>query len=96
MQQSKSIKKTVLATASLIFLMGAVFAEPIGDVRELKGNASLTRDGNVLVPQLQTNIELNDTAETTNGRMLIEFLDEAELSLTEHTRVYIDLSLIHI
>ena len=90
MQQSRSTKKTVLATASLIFLMGAVFAEPIGDVRELKGNASLTRDGNVLVPQLQTNIELNDTAETTNGRMLIEFLDEAELSLTEHTRVYID------
>jgi len=70
--------------------MGAVYAEPIGDVRELKGNASLTRDGSVLVPQLQTNIELNDTAETTNGRMLIEFLDKAELSLTEHTRVYID------
>ena len=90
MQQSRSIKKTVLATASIIFLLGAVYAEPIGDVRELKGNASLTRDGNVLVPQLQTNIELNDTAETTNGRMLIEFLDEAELSLTEHTRVYID------
>ena len=90
MQQSRSIKKTALATASLIFLLGAVYAEPIGDVRELKGNASLTRDGNVLVPQLQTNIELNDTAETTNGRMLIEFLDKAELSLTEHTRVYID------
>lgn len=90
MQQSRSIKKTALATASLIFLLGTVYAEPIGDVRELKGNASLTRDGNVLVPQLQTNIELNDTAETTNGRMLIEFLDKAELSLTEHTRVYID------
>lgn len=90
MQQSRSIKKTALTTASLIFLLGAVYAEPIGDVRELKGNASLTRDGNVLVPQLQTNIELNDTAETTNGRMLIEFLDKAELSLTEHTRVYID------
>ena len=91
MRQSKSIKKTVLATASLIFLMGSVIAEPIGEVKELKGNASLAReDGTALVPQIQTDIELNDTAETTNGRMLIEFLDEAELSLTEHTRVYID------
>ena len=71
--------------------MGSVIAEPIGEVKELKGNASLAReDGTALVPQLQTDIELNDTAETTNGRMLIEFLDEAELSLTEHTRVYID------
>jgi len=35
-------------------------------------------------------IQINDTAETANGRLLIEFLDKAELSLTEHTRVYID------
>lgn len=33
---------------------------------------------------------MNDTAETANGRMLIEFLDKAKLSLTENTKVYID------
>ena len=35
-------------------------------------------------------IQLNDTAQTAKGRMLIKFLDEAELSLIEHTKVYID------
>ena len=33
---------------------------------------------------------MNDTAITGNGRMLIEFKDEEELALTEHTRIYID------
>ena len=31
-----------------------------------------------------------DTAVTGNGRMLIQFLDEEELSIIEHTKVYID------
>ena len=71
--------------------MGSVYAEPIGDIRELKGNSTLTREqGEVLTPDLQTDIQINDTAETANGRMLIEFLDKAELSLTENTKVYID------
>ncbi len=35
-------------------------------------------------------IELNDTAQTAQGRMLIKFKDEAELSLIEHTKVFID------
>ena len=33
---------------------------------------------------------MNDTAVTGNGRMMIEFLDEEQLALTEHTRIYID------
>ena len=35
-------------------------------------------------------IELKDTAVTGNGRMVIEFKDEEELSIIEHTRIYID------
>ena len=93
MQQFKSIKKIQLTTASLILLMGSVYAEPIGNIIEHKGSASLTREEGeelVVTGAFIPDVELNDTAETENGRMLIEFLDKAELSLTEHTRVYID------
>ena len=93
MQLFKSIKKTQLTTASLILLMGSVYAEPIGNIIEHKGSASLTREEGeelVVTPAFIPDVELNDTAETENGRMLIEFLDKAELSLTENTKVYID------
>ncbi len=93
MQLFKSIKKTQLTTASLVLLMGSVYAEPIGNIVEHKGSASLTREqGEELVVSKSSipEVELNDTAITENGRMLIEFLDKAELSLTENTKVYID------
>ena len=94
MQLFRSIKKTVLTTVSiLLFSVGSVYAEPIGNIVEHKGSASLTREqGEQLVVSEQyiPNVEMNDTAETENGRMLIEFLDKAELSLTENTKVYID------
>ena len=73
--------------------MGSVYAEPIGNIVEHKGSATLTREEGeelVVTPAFIPDVELNDTAETENGRMLIEFLDKAELSLTENTKVYID------
>lgn len=93
MQQFKSIKKTQLTIASLVLLMGSVYAEPIGNIVEHKGSATLTREEGeelVVTGAFIPDVELNDTAETENGRMLIEFLDKAELSLTENTKVYID------
>ena len=91
---SKSTKKIRLTTASiLVLLSGFAFAEPIGDITEFKGDATLTRQGGEELSVSQTSvptIETNDTAETANGRMLIEFLDKAKLSLTENTKVYID------
>ena len=93
MQLFKSIRKTQLTTASLLLFMGSVLAEPIGDIIEYKGDSSLERENGEELSVTGTSVpkvELNDTAITENGRMLIEFLDKAELSLTEHTRVYID------
>ena len=93
MQLFKSIRKTQLTTASLLLFMGSVLAEPIGDIIEYKGDSSLERETGEELSITGTSVpkvELNDTAITENGRMLIEFLDKAELSLTEHTRVYID------
>ena len=82
------IKKTAVATASVLIIGGtSLNASPIGDVRESTGITAILRDKE----QIQTTeIELYDQAETAKGRMLIEFLDKAELQLKEHSRVFID------
>lgn len=88
---SRSTRKILLATANYFLLVGVVSASPIGDVVESTGVGTLLRETSDLVEaKVGEEIQLNDTAQTAKGRMLIKFLDEAELSLIEHTKVYID------
>ena len=91
MQQYKLIKKIRLAILNLLLING-VFADPIGDIIEQTGAGQIVRNNNPLIlsEDFLPEIELYDTAETANGRMLIEFKDEAELALTEHTKILID------
>ena len=99
MLRFKSIRKIAQATVNT-FLIGValaftlnVNATSIGEITEFKGESKLVREaGNEVDVEIGfvPDVNLNDTAETGNGRMLIQFLDEAELSLTEHTKVYID------
>ena len=92
------IQTSILYSLTLtnIFLIGSVNAyasESIGDITEQIGVASLVRSGGQEITvsgAFIPGIELKDTAVTGNGRMLIEFLDEEELSIIEHTRIYID------
>jgi len=85
------IRKTLLATASGILLVGGAYASSIGGVIESTGVGSLVRESSDEVKaDVGQEIELNDTAQTAKGRMLIKFLDDAELSLIEHTKVFID------
>ena len=91
----KSIRKTLLTTVSVATItVGSLQAsEPIGSITENKGEAYLTRDldetpisvGDIIPPVL-----LNDTAETKNGRMVITFLDDSALDMTEWTKAYLD------
>ena len=96
MQLSRLIKKIHLAILNIALLMlplSLSAADSIGSIVEHKGSASLTREAGeelIVTGAFIPEVEMNDTAETENGRMLIEFLDEAELSLTENTKVYID------
>ena len=90
MQLYNLIKKTQLTTASLLIISGLSYAEPIGDIRETTGYGGITRGDESFNHEVGLEINLNDTAETANGRMLIEFLDKAELQLKEHSRVLID------
>jgi hypothetical protein len=73
-------------------MMGSAYTQtdPIGEIIESTGIGSILRDNNPLEPSVSTSIRLYDEAQTGNGRMLIEFLDNEELSLTEQTKVYID------
>ena len=89
MQQFRLIKK-ILATTASVCLVGSVYADSIGDIVESTGLGSLIRNNTTIESNVDVKVNLYDTAETTNGRMLIEFLDKAELALTEHTRVLID------
>ena len=85
-----------LTLTSAIFTIGSASAqssEPIGGIVEQTGVASLVRtsgDEITVTNEYVPGIQLKDTAVTGNGRMLIEFLDEEELSIIEHTRIYID------
>ena len=97
MQLFKLIRKIAPTTVKQ-FLIVILMLSPlegigssIGEIVESKGDGQITREAGVILSLAALpEIELNDTAETTNGRMLIEFKDKAELSLTEHTTVYID------
>ena len=63
----------------------------IGEVSETSGSAAqIERSGTELVADLQTDIESMDEVETTNGRLKIAFVDETEVSLTEHTYLEIN------
>jgi len=89
MQQFKLIKKIQLTILS-ISLVGLVNANPIGDVTEFTGVGTLVRENSDTEISTGSEVLLYDEARTGNGRMLIEFLDEEELALTEHSIVYID------
>lgn len=92
MLQSRLIRKILQATANTLLLVGvAAHGASIGGIVESTGVGSLEREtSNVVQASVGEEIQLNDTARTAKGRMLIKFLDEAELSLIEHTKVYID------
>ena len=90
-RQFKLIRKIQLAIASsLLLLMGAAYADSIGDIVESTGVGKIVRQQESIEDLNNLSIQLNDVAETAMGSMLIKFLDNAELSLKEHSEVLID------
>jgi len=85
-------KPTRLLVAVLLIAIGNVYAaESIGGVFEQSGKpGSIVRTtGEELTANLNTDIESYDNVETENGRLKIKFVDETQISLTEHTLVEI-------
>jgi len=87
-QQLQSIKK--ILAISVFSLVSPVFADSIGDIIEQTGLAALTRNQQDIDAYVDQEILLYDLLNTGNGRLAIEFLDNSNLRLTEHSRVLID------
>jgi len=78
----------------LIFVSFKTIAEQqqavdVGNISELNGSAQVVRD-QPYSAELKFNIQQNDQAVTTNGRMAITFLDDSKVKLTEHSQLTID------
>ena len=86
-------KATKFAVAVLLTVIGNINAAEaqIGGVFEQSGiPGSITRTtGEELTAELDTGIQSYDNVETENGRLKIKFVDETQISLTEHTLVEI-------
>ena len=89
-RQFKLIRKIQLTIVSLFLSIGFVYSDPIGDIVESTGVGKIVRQNEDINVSGAMPIVLYDRAETAQGSMLIEFIDEAELALKEHTEVYID------
>ena len=78
--------------AVLLTGIGNIYAaESIGGVYEQSGKPGsiLRTTGEQLTAELDTDVLSYDNVETKNGRLKIKFVDETQISLTEHTLVEI-------
>ena len=79
--------------AILLLMTGTGYAaDPIGGIIEQSGvQGSIVRlTGEEIDAKIEEEIVSYDEIETTNGRLKIEFIDETQVSLTEHTYMEID------
>ncbi len=85
-------KATKFAVAVLLTGIGNIYAaESIGGVYEQSGKPGsiLRTTGEQLTAELDTDVQSYDNVETENGRLKIKFVDDTQISLTEHTLVEI-------
>ena len=79
--------------AILLLMTGTGYAaDPIGGIIEQSGvQGSIVRlTGEEIDAKIEEEIVSYDEIETTNGRLKIQFIDETQVSLTEHTYMEID------
>lgn len=92
MLQLRSHKQTNILSVFLLCLLSSGVHANIGNVSELNGTpGSIDRKSGLnVVAELSTTIESLDQVETTNGRLKIQFVDDTQVSLTEHTYMEIN------
>ena len=87
------LSNRIKSLAILLLMTGTVYAaDPIGGIIEQSGvQGSIVRlDGEEIDAKIKEQIVSYDEIETTNGRLKIEFIDQTQVSLTEHTYMEID------
>ena len=88
---SKATNLFALFVAILSISSNVYAVENIGGIFEQSGKpGSIERtSGQTLTANLDTDIQSYDNVETENGRLKIKFVDETQISLTEHTQIEI-------
>lgn len=87
------LSNKIKSLAILLLMTGTVSAaDPIGGIIEQSGvQGSIVRlTGEEIDAKIEQEIVSYDEIETTNGRLKIQFIDETQVSLTEHTYMEID------
>lgn len=87
------LSNKIKSLAILLLMTGTVSAaDPIGGIIEQSGvQGSIVRlTGEEIDAKIEQEIVSYDEIETTNGRLKIQFIDETQISLTEHTYMEID------
>ena len=79
------LSKKIVLTSLLLSQLS--FANDIGGIEEHKGSGGITRSGENITTELGLGIQQLDHVETAKGRMLLKFLDDSVVRLTEHTEV---------
>ena len=91
-------QEIILKLLVILLILASVYSKTIkaqvqdvniGDISELRGNAQIVRD-KPLDAVVDFDIQSNDEAITSNGRMAITFLDDSIVKLTEHSQLLID------
>jgi len=88
------VKTQLYKLLLLISVLGIqnIAGAQIGDVFEQSGTPGeiQRQNGEQLIANLNTGIVSMDTVETENGRLKIQFVDDTQVSMTEHTVVEIN------
>src|SRR6056300_548710 len=75
---------------SVFLIMASAADAKIGEVTVLDGNGVIKRDNSIVGDSRGTAVEQLDVAETTKGRMQIDFVDETRLDVIDNSRIVID------
>jgi len=82
--------KLLCFVLSVFLTVESAVAANIGTVTTLDGSGVIKRDSSVVGDSVGVEIQQMDIAETTKGRMQIDFVDETRLDVIDNSRVVID------
>ena len=84
-----ALRKALVISLILSILSVSVYAE-IGNVTSQTKAARITRNGDKILTEVNTPVEMRDLIETLKGRTNIKFVDDTKVSVTEYSKLLID------
>ena len=84
-----ALHRVLVISLILNILAVSVYAE-IGNVTSQTKAARITRQGDKILTEVNTPVEMRDLIETLKGRTNIKFVDDTKVSVTEYSKLLID------